>query len=48
MVQVCLVNNLVTFSEKSMGFEELPNRMVEALDIFIDGRPKRKPRKMES
>lgn len=45
---MCQVNNSATFSEKSMGFEELPNRMVEALDIFIDGRPKRKSRKMES
>jgi len=31
-----------------MGSEEFLNRMVEALDIIIDIRPKGRPRKMES
>ena len=31
-----------------MGSEEFLNQMVEALDIIIDGRPKRGPRKMQS
>jgi len=31
-----------------MGSEELLNRMVEALGITIDRRPKGRPRKMES
>ncbi|MCG2790895.1 MAG: hypothetical protein L6305_03985 [Actinomycetia bacterium] len=42
------VNNSVTFSGKPIGSEEFPNRMVEALDIIIDRRPKERPRKMES
>ena len=43
-----LVNNLVTFSRKPIGPEELFTQMVEALGIIIDKRPKRKPRKRES
>jgi len=31
-----------------MGFDEFLNRMVEALGIIIDRRPKGKPRKMEN
>jgi hypothetical protein len=31
-----------------MGFEEFINRIVKALGITIDRRPKRRPRKMES
>ncbi|MBU4509416.1 hypothetical protein KJ830_00040 [bacterium] len=45
---MCQVNNLVTFSEKSMGSEEFLNQMVEALGIIIDRRPKGRLRKMES
>ncbi|MCK4377461.1 MAG: hypothetical protein KAV97_04520 [Actinomycetia bacterium] len=45
---MCQVNNSVTFSEKPMGSEEFLNRMVEALDITIDGGPKEGPHKMES
>jgi len=45
---VCQINNLVTFSGKPMGSEELFYQMVEALCITIDRRPKGRPRKMES
>jgi hypothetical protein len=45
---VCQVNNSVIFSGKPMGPEELLNRMVEALGIIIDRRPKGSPRKRES
>jgi len=45
---VCQVNNSVTFSGKPMEPEEFLNRMVEALGIIIDRRPKGRPRKMES
>jgi len=45
---VCQVNNSVTFSGKPMGFEESFNRMVEALGIIIDRRPKGRLRKMEA
>jgi len=41
-------NNLATFYEKPMEPEEFLNRMVEALGIIIDRRPKRRPRKRES
>ena len=37
------VNNSVTFSGKLVGPEEFLNRMVEALDIIIDRRPKGRP-----
>ena len=33
-------NNSVTFSEKVLGSEEFLNRIVEALGITIDRRPK--------
>ena len=39
------VNNSVTFSRKSIGSEEFFNRMIEALGIIIDRRPKGRPRK---
>jgi hypothetical protein len=42
------VNNSVTFSEKSIGFEEFLNQMAEALDIIIDRHPKGRPRKREN
>ena len=45
---MCQVNNSVTFSGKPIGYEEFLNRMVEALGITIDRRPKGRPRKMES
>ena len=45
---MCQVNNLVTFSGKPIGAEEFLNRMVEALGIVIDRRPKGRLRKMES
>ena len=40
-------NNSATFSGKPIGSEEFLNRMVEALDIIIDIRPKGRSRKME-
>ena len=43
-----LVNNSVTFNRKPMGSEGFLNRMVEALDIIIDRRPKGISHKMES
>ena len=42
------VNNSVTFSGKPIGSEVVFNRIVEALDIIIDRRPKGRHRKMES
>ena len=42
------LNNLVTFSGKPIGSEELLNQMVEVLGITIDRHPKGRPRKMES
>jgi len=42
------VNNSVTFSEKPTGYEEFLNRMIEALGIAVDRRPKGRPRKMKS
>jgi len=42
------LNNSVTFCVKTMESEEFLNRMVEALGIIIDRRPKGRPRKMES
>ena len=41
-------NNSIIFSGKSIGSEEFLNQMVEALDIIIDRRPKRRPRKRGS
>ena len=41
------INHSVTFGGKAIGFEEFLNRMVEALDITIDRRPKGRPRKRE-
>jgi hypothetical protein len=48
MEKVCQVDNSVIFSVKPIGLEEFLNRMVEALDITIDRRPKGRPRKRES
>jgi hypothetical protein len=45
---MCQVNNLVTFNGKPIGLEEFLNRMIEALSITIDRRPKGRPREMES
>ena len=42
------VNNSVTFNGEPIVSEELLNRMVEALGIIIDRRPKGSPRKTES
>jgi len=42
------VNNSIIFSGKPMGSEEFLIRMVEALGITIDRRPKARPRKMEN
>ena len=42
------INNSVTFNGKPMETEEFLNRMVKALDIIIDRRPKGRPRKTES
>ena len=42
------LNNSVTFSKKPIGSEEFLIRMVEALGIIIDSRPKGEPRKIES
>ena len=42
------VNNSVTFSGKPIGSEEFLNRMVAALGIIMDRRPKGKPRKMKN
>ena len=48
MGKVYYLNNSVTFSGKPIGSEEFLNRIVEALDIIIDRRPKGRPRKTES
>jgi len=45
---VCQINNSVIFSGKPIGPEEFFNRIVEALAITVDRRPKGRPRKMES
>ena len=42
------VNNSVTFSGKPIGSEEFFNRIVEALGITIDRRPKGRPCKREN
>ena len=41
-------NNLITFDGKPIGSEEFFNRMVEALGIIVDRRPKERPRKNEN
>ena len=43
--KVCKVNDSVTFSGIPTESEEFLNRMVEALGIIIDKRPKGRPRK---
>jgi hypothetical protein len=45
---VCQVNNSLAFSRKPIESEEFLNRMVEALGIIIDRRPKGRPRRRES
>ena len=42
------INNLVTFSGKPIGHEELLIQILETLGMIIDRRPKGRPRKMES
>lgn len=42
------INNSVTFSGQPIKSEEFLNRIVEALDIIIDRRPKRMTHKMEN
>ena len=42
---MCQVNNSVTFTGKPIGPEEFLNKMIEALDIIIDRRPKERPTK---
>jgi len=42
------INNPVAFSGQPMEYGEFLIRMVEALGITIDRRPKARPRKMES
>ena len=42
------LNNSVIFSGQPIGSEELLNRMVEALGIIINRRPKGRPRKMKT
>ena len=46
--KVCQVNNPVIFSGKPIGTEEFLNRMVAALGIIIDRRPKGRLRKREN
>ena len=43
-----LAQKFGNFSGKPIGSEEFLNRMVEALGIIIDRRPKGRPRKMEN
>ena len=45
---MCQVNNSVTFNGKPIRSEEFINRMVKALGITVDGRPKGRPRKREN
>ncbi|GAH02271.1 unnamed protein product [marine sediment metagenome] len=42
------VYNSSTFSGESIGSEEFINRMIEALGIVIDRRPKGRPYKREN
>ncbi|MBA7499260.1 hypothetical protein ES704_02000 [subsurface metagenome] len=46
--KACQANNLVTLCGQPKGSEEFFNRMVKALDITIDRRPKGRPCKRES
>ena len=46
--KVYQVNNSITFSGKPIGPEEFFNRMVEALGITVDKRPKGRLRKIEN
>ena len=46
MGKVCQVNNSATFSGQPTGSEKSFNRMVEALGITIDRRPKGRTRKI--
>jgi len=48
MGKVYQVNNPVTFSRKPIVSEKFLNRMVVALGIIIDRRPKGRSHKMES
>ena len=45
---MCQVNNSVSFSGKPIGAEEFFSQIVSALDIIIDRRPKRRPRKRKA
>ena len=40
--------NWLSYRDNLQGDEEFLNRIVETLGIIIDGRPKGRPRKMES
>ena len=42
------LNNLDTFSGKPIGLKEFLNRMVEALGVTMDRRPKGRFRKREN
>ena len=42
------INNSVTFSGQPIKSEEFFHQIVEALDIIIDRRPKRRAHKMEN
>ncbi len=42
------VNNSITFSRQPIGSVEFLNRMIEALGITIDRRPKGRTHKRES
>ncbi|GAF99393.1 unnamed protein product [marine sediment metagenome] len=42
------LNNSVTFSGQRISPEEFLNRIVKALDVAVDRRPKERPRKIES
>ncbi len=46
-MKVYQVNNSITFSGRPLGPEDFLNRIVEALGIIVDRRPKGRPRKME-
>jgi len=48
MWKVCQVNNSLIYSGKPIGPEDFLKRIVEALGIIIDRRPKGKPRKREN
>ena len=42
---MCQVNNSVIFYGKPIGFEEFIIQKIEALDIIIDRRPEKRPKK---